>query len=115
MEQVVINLVINACESLPGRNCAIRVATSYDDTLKRITLTVADEGVGIEPKILRHIFNPFFTTKHNSGGTGLGLSIAQSIIIAHNGELKITSEPGVGTCATITIPLMEVPVNGNAN
>ncbi|MBN1759212.1 MAG: hypothetical protein JW863_12880 [Chitinispirillaceae bacterium] len=115
LEQVIINLVINACESLPDRSRAVRISTAYDDNVKSITVTVSDEGVGIEPKIVRHIFDPFFTTKHNSGGTGLGLSIAQSIIIAHNGELKITSEPGVGTRVVITIPLMEVAVNGNAN
>jgi len=113
MEQVIINLMVNSCEAITQRTQALRVGTAYDSHRQRVTITVSDEGCGIEPRILRQIYNPFFSTKHNSGGTGLGLSISQSIITGHNGELSITSEPGLGTRATIDLPTMEVNDRGN--
>ncbi len=63
------------------------------------------KAAGIKPEILRNITDPFFTTKRNKGGTGLGLSIANKIVIQHKGKLKIESELGNGTNATIILPL----------
>lgn len=115
LEQVVINLIVNACQSLKSRNASVHVETAYEPEKHHAILIISDEGCGIEPTILRHVFVPFFTTKQNEGGTGLGLSIAQSIIAGHNGELKISSEVGIGTRVIINFPTMEVPPSGNAS
>jgi polar amino acid transport system substrate-binding protein len=103
IEQVVINLLTNACQALADRARGIRVATfSQAD---RVVLEICDEGVGIPADHLTHIFDPFFTTKRDSGGTGLGLSISYSIVKEHGGELTITSQSGVGTTARVSLPL----------
>jgi polar amino acid transport system substrate-binding protein len=66
---------------------------------------VQDEGTGISPEHLKHIMDPFFTTKRGSGGTGLGLSISYSIAKAHGGMLDVTSTLGKGTTAVVTLPV----------
>jgi signal transduction histidine kinase len=103
IEQVLINLLSNACESLENRNKAINISTTIDDSI--VSIIVRDEGKGISPEDLKFVMDPFFTTKRDSGGTGLGLSISYNIIKVHGGELVITSEPGKGTTATIKLPL----------
>ncbi|MFC1898561.1 ATP-binding protein [Candidatus Cloacimonadota bacterium] len=102
IEQVVINLLSNACESLENRNKAIYISTAIDDN--SVSIIVRDEGKGISSEDLKYIMDPFFTTKRDSGGTGLGLSISYNIIKEHGGELSILSEPGKGTTATIKLP-----------
>ena len=66
-----------------------------------------DEGAGISLENLKHIMDPFFTTKRDSGGTGLGLAISYNIIKDHGGDLTIESEPGRGTIATVSLPAAE--------
>ena len=61
--------------------------------------------MGIPPKALPHIMEPFFTTKHDSGGLGLGLSISSRIVKEHGGTLTFTSQPGKGTTAEIILPI----------
>ncbi len=68
-------------------------------------VAVSDDGHGISPETLKHIMDPFFTTKRSSGGTGLGLSISYSIVKAHGGELEFTSEKGKGTTAILSLPV----------
>ena len=65
---------------------------------------VEDAGKGIAPEMLPHIFDPFFTTK-GASGTGLGLFVSYGIIKNHKGDLRVRSEPGVGTCFTIELPV----------
>jgi two-component system, NtrC family, sensor kinase len=104
LEQVVINLVANACQALPDRSRGIRVSTgSIEGT---VTLEVADEGSGIAEEHLSKIFDPFFTTKRDSGGTGLGLSISYSIVNEHNGNLTVSSVVGRGTVARLRLPAL---------
>jgi signal transduction histidine kinase len=103
IEQVIINLISNACHSLENRNRKISVSTDSDN--KSAIITVQDEGIGISPEDLKYIMDPFFTTKRDSGGTGLGLSISYNIIKTHGGELIIKSKVGVGTTATIKLPI----------
>ena len=69
-----------------------------------LRITVHDEGVGIPPEILPRVQELFFTTREASGGTGLGLFVCQEIVSAHGGTLVLTSQPGVGTDATVTLP-----------
>ena len=103
--QVVINLLINACQALPSRQQGIRLATAFDAESNQVVLTVADEGVGITPEDGRRIMEPFFTTRLDSGGTGLGLSISRSIVTEHGGVLEFFSTPGKGTTFTVKIPV----------
>jgi PAS domain S-box-containing protein len=104
LEQVVVNLVQNACQALPDTNRAVGLSTAYDRRNARVLITVRDEGVGIPEEHLNRIMDPFFTTKRESGGTGLGLSIASSIVKEHGGKLVLDSAPGRGTTATVTLP-----------
>ncbi len=107
IEQVVVNLLINACQSLPASDRAIELATAYDPAGGRVTLTVRDEGVGIPPEHLSRLTDPFFTTKRESGGTGLGLSISAGIAKEHGGEITFTSPPGGGTLVSLSLPAMK--------
>ncbi|MBW1783923.1 MAG: response regulator [Deltaproteobacteria bacterium] len=104
LEQVVINLVQNACQALPDKNKAICISTSYQEKRGTIRIKVEDQGVGIPAESLARITDPFFTTRRGSGGTGLGLSVSSSIIEEHAGELSIHSEEGKGTTFTVILP-----------
>ncbi len=111
LEQVIINLIQNACQSLPDVRGAVSLSSAYDEKTSCIMVKVQDEGVGIPPEVLPHIADPFFTTKSNSGGIGLGLSISSRIIKEHGGTLTFISEPGKGTTAKITLPGLETNHN----
>lgn len=101
MEQVVVNLLVNALEALPNRECAVTIATYPDVENRTVCLEVRDEGMGIAPEHLEQLCDPFFTTKQASGGTGLGLAITASLVRAQTGRLSFSSELGKGTCATV--------------
>ena len=105
LEQVLVNLVINACQSLESTECAVTIETGRTPT--HVFVRVTDEGRGIAAEDLRKIKDPFFTTKRASGGSGLGLPVSDRIAQEHGGELTFSSEPGVGTTATLSIPIAE--------
>jgi len=105
LEQVVVNLLTNACDALPSRDRAIRVATRVDRAASRVLVEVVDEGTGISTENRARIFDPFFTTKQDRGGTGLGLSISFNIVQNHGGGLALASGEGRGTVATVSLPL----------
>jgi len=105
LEQVIINLITNSCHALPNKEKGIIISTSYDMDSKNIIINIQDEGIGIPSESLKHILDPFFTTKRDYGGTGLGLSVSYNIIKDHGGELSFTSELGKGTTATIRLPV----------
>ncbi len=105
LQQVIINLIINACHAMDGvkvheRILHIRTWTEDDQAL----LEVTDHGTGIAPEILPSLFNAFFTTKEN--GLGMGLSICRSIIDFHEGRIWATSTPGQGTSFRFALPLL---------
>ncbi len=104
MEQVLVNLLLNACQSLADPTRGIAVITRLDRLEGVVVLTVRDEGIGIAPEHLAHLTDPFFTTRRESGGTGLGLSVSAGIIKEHGGALSFESEPGSGTTVTLTFP-----------
>jgi polar amino acid transport system substrate-binding protein len=104
IEQVVVNLVINACQALPDPERGITVTTRQNRSTASLLLTVRDEGVGIDPENLSRLTDPFFTTKRDSGGTGLGLSVSTGIVKEHGGQLNFASTPGVGTTVTLALP-----------
>ena len=105
LEQVVINLIQNACQALEDREKAIRVMTEYNRDDQTVTIAVHDEGRGIASENLSKVKDPFFTTRRESGGTGLGLAMSSRIIQDHHGYLSLTSEYGKGTASTVTLPV----------
>lgn len=104
IEQVVINLLLNACQSLPNSEHGITLTTFLDQVTCEVVLLVIDQGVGIAPEHIPHLTDPFFTTKREIGGTGLGLSVSASIVKEHGGSLEFESSPGIGTTVTLKIP-----------
>lgn len=107
IEQVVVNLILNACQALPDTDRGISISTRYNRTTASAILVVRDEGVGIAPENLSRLTDPFFTTKRESGGTGLGLSVSDGIIKEHGGHLYFESTPGAGTTVTLAIPVVK--------
>jgi two-component system NtrC family sensor kinase len=105
LEQVIINLLVNACQAMAEKRRPLRVATGYDATSHTVVVEVEDGGCGMAPEVMDRITDPFYTTKRDSGGTGLGLSISDTIIREHGGRLEFRSTPGVGTVATVRIPV----------
>ncbi len=102
IEQVMMNLVINAVQSLPkGGHVTIRTR-KYEEGCE---VEVEDTGCGIPSDVRPHIFDPFFTTKGTGEGTGLGLSVSLGIVQRHGGEMLVESEEGKGTTFTIRLPL----------
>lgn len=105
LEQVVINLLTNACQALTRREQEIILRTRHDRARHLAVVEVADAGAGIDPEQARHIFDPFYTTRRDIGGTGLGLAISYNIVKRHGGELQFTSRPGQGTTFRVILPL----------
>ena len=105
IEQVVINLLMNACQALSGPDKAVRIVTGHDPDTNSLVITVEDEGCGMPANLIARIKDPFFTTKRSQGGTGLGLSISDAIIREHHGRLEFTSREGYGTTARMVLPL----------
>jgi two-component system sensor histidine kinase HydH len=100
MTQVFLNLFQNAITAMEVGG-VLRISLARRDE-KIVRLTITDTGVGIPGKDLPRVFDPYFTTRPS--GTGLGLAIVQKIIEAHGGEVRLESEPGKGTTATILLP-----------
>jgi signal transduction histidine kinase len=104
LEQVIVNLVKNACQSLPDSEKGVFVSTARDSKSGNVIVTVRDEGKGMDEETLKNIFTPFYTTKGKEG-TGLGLSICNNIIKNHNGQIKVKSKPGEGTVVEVVLPM----------
>ncbi len=104
IEQVLVNLILNACQALSGTEGAIELATYCDPSRSTVTFWLRDEGSGIVPEHLARLTDPFFTTKRDSGGTGLGLSVSAGIVKEHGGVLSFESTPGSETVVTLTLP-----------
>lgn len=104
IEQVVVNLVVNALDASPEAPPSITLSTCLNRDTRSIELRVIDQGVGIGAGDMDRITQPFFTTKQKIGGTGLGLAISSTLIEEQGGTLKFKSEPGKGTEATVSLP-----------
>jgi len=105
LEQVVVNMLINASQAIENGKGYIQVETKFDRENNEIIVHIEDNGKGIDEKAIRNIFDPFFTTKRDKGGTGLGLSITYGIIKEHRGCIEVDSRLGQGTKFTIHFPL----------
>ncbi|WP_031480421.1 PocR ligand-binding domain-containing protein [Maridesulfovibrio frigidus] len=112
LSQVLINLLVNSCEALTDRQQGICLSSEHIKAKNMVEIVVSDEGVGIAEEHLEKIMDPFFTTKRKDGGTGLGLSVSSSIVQEHGGELAFTANPGGGTIARLSIPVI---VSGDEN
>ncbi len=104
LDQVVINLIQNACQALPDNEKGIFLTTSLDKEGGDVVVEVRDEGEGIPENLLPRIMDPFFTTKRSEGGTGLGMSISSNIVKGHGGRMEVESEWGGGTAIKVFIP-----------
>ncbi len=103
IEQVLLALIMNASDAMPrGGTLWIETRLSSDST--EIRIQVRDDGAGIAPDVLPHIFEPFLTTKESGRGVGLGLAISRGIVERHNGRIEVESEVGRGTTFTVTLP-----------
>jgi PAS domain S-box-containing protein len=105
IEQVVINLLTNACQATDDPAKPVAVSVDYRREAKEMVVCVSDRGRGIDPKDLKRVFDPFFTTKRDEGGTGLGLAVSYSIVKDHGGDLRLDSALGKGTVATLILPV----------
>lgn len=109
IEQVLMNLIINARQAMP-RGGTLRVGVRHNPETDMIEIWVRDSGTGINPEHLGRIFEPFFTTKTSpdpsgQGGSGLGLSICREIIERHQGRIRVESQIGRGTTFTVKLPV----------
>jgi len=103
IEQVVLALVMNALDAMPqGGNLWLTTTSSREPS--QVRMVVRDDGTGIPPEILPHLFEPFLTTKESGRGVGLGLAISHSILERHSGSIEVQSEVGRGTTFTVTLP-----------
>jgi signal transduction histidine kinase len=117
LEQVVLNLAINARDAMPDGGSLLLRTTQLelgeDDELPHpdlapgsyVTLAVRDTGVGIQPSLAEQVFEPFFTTKDVGEGTGLGLSTVHGIVSQSGGAIWLDSTPGEGSCFTVCLPV----------
>jgi len=109
IEQVVVNLVLNARDAMPeGGRVSIEAANlRVEPGSEWVQLSVADTGCGIDADTASHLFEPFFTTKPNGLGTGLGLATCYGIVQQAGGEIRVASEPGRGTRFDVLLPRVE--------
>ncbi|MCP4147585.1 MAG: PAS domain S-box protein [bacterium] len=116
MHQVIMNLCTNAFHAMQEKGGTLKVILdsilmNADDVFGKgiepgtyIRLTISDNGVGVPPENIKHIFEPYFTTKEPGEGTGLGLSMVHGIVKDHQGDISITSKPGEGTSFQLLFP-----------
>lgn len=107
IEQVIINLLMNSLQALPAQGGSVQVETLLQSSNGMVRVNIVDNGEGISEEGLERMMEPFYTTKHSMGGTGLGLAISYSIMKEHNGMLEFESELGVGTMASILLPVRQ--------
>ncbi len=107
IEQIVMNLVVNACDAMPtGGELVIELkkAVLENEGASMVILSVEDTGIGMDDKVLENLFEPFFTTKGKGKGTGLGLSTVYGIVNQIQGSIRVESNIGQGTTFIISIP-----------
>lgn len=119
LEQILVNLAINARDAMPGGgvlSIAVDVVTDELDNRQQesVRLQVTDTGQGMTADVRERAFEPFFTTKDVGHGTGLGLAMIHGAVSQNGGRIQLDSEPGHGTCFTILLPQVAAVSNGSA-
>ncbi len=109
LEQVVINLIQNACQAISDRDQGLEITTFLEPDRNCLCVRVRDQGHGIPESLLDRIMDPFFTTRRGQGGTGLGLAVCLNIVTTHEGKIEVTSKPGQGSVFTVSLPLNAAP------
>jgi signal transduction histidine kinase len=104
IEQVILNLVINAAQAIEHDKGNIRISTRFQPQDGDIRISVSDNGKGINPAIAGKLFDPFITDKQEKGGTGLGLSVSYNLIKSHNGTITFESNQGKGATFHVLLP-----------
>jgi signal transduction histidine kinase len=115
LQQVFLNLFLNAKDAMPGGG-KLRVATMNGES---VSVSVSDTGSGIAPEHIQRIYDPFFTTKTSpregqGRGTGLGLAVTYGIIQEHAGKIRVESNPGAGTTFVLDFPLSRKSAHSKA-
>jgi signal transduction histidine kinase len=112
LQQVLINLLLNAVDALPADGGRIMVSvrlgrrTDFDENREiPLRIEILDNGSGIAKEHISKIFDPFFTTKDPGRGTGLGLAISARIIESFSGRITVKSEPQMGSCFSVMLPV----------
>lgn len=105
VEQVIINLLVNACQALENKQQSIRVTTGWNPESGYVFVAVQDEGCGMSSDVQQRLKDPFFTTKQSAGSTGLGLAISDRIMKDHGGKMEFASSLDEGTRATLYFPV----------
>lgn len=104
MHQVLMNLLSNALDAVEPQKGLIRVTCRYEEASNELVIEVIDNGIGIPPSMMSHMFELFHSTKGNRG-TGLGLAVAKKIVDEHDGSISVKSAPGEGTTFIVRIPV----------
>jgi len=104
LHQVMMNLLLNSLDAVEPQKGLIRVVGRYDSENKQTVIEIIDNGVGIPPSMMNHVFELFHSTKGNRG-TGLGLAVAKKIIDEHDGSISVKSKQGEGTTFTVRLPV----------
>lgn len=108
LKLVWMNLLLNARDAILARKGDGQIRIEAQDSDDRVTVHIADDGVGIPPDHFEHLFRPFFTTKSQDGRLGLGLYTCHTIISHHQGQIHIESQPDQGTTVCVTLPIQMV-------
>jgi len=106
IKQACVAILVNASEAVLD-NGEIVISTNNPDS-DTVVFEISDNGIGIPEDDIPHIFEPFFSTKHDTSGIGLGLAIVHGIIKSHNGKMEVKSELGKGTTISVTLPLIRI-------
>jgi signal transduction histidine kinase len=117
IKQVIRHLIVNAAHAIEDRGDdhegKISVRLSHNNN--NVTLEIEDNGCGIEPAHIERIYDVLFTTKEPGRGTGQGLALSHMIVTrGHAGQINVRSEPGQGTCFSISLPLVQVECDDQA-
>jgi signal transduction histidine kinase len=106
IKQVLLNLLHNALHAMPGGGrLQVRTELQRKETRDWIVIRVTDNGVGMDSDELERIFEPFYTTRAESGGTGLGLSVTYGIVTDHGGTIEVQSQRGSGSTFSVWLPV----------